>query len=408
MKKLHNKIFYLIYGLLTLLLVTILFISTYTNYNREKNDVLNMLQRIDTKTKNDFGNNPPPEMENNETPPEPKERIFIDAIAYTVTLDSNNNPTNIISNHETSSTINEEEIEKILATKPIQKNHVNNLYLNKYIYSLSADKSTMYILDVSSTRKALIEDLRNFFIIFLIGELIIFFLSSKITNWIIKPVEESFNKQKEFIADASHELKTPLAVITSNIDMIEGKKDDKKWIDNIKNESDRMNKLIINLLDLAKLESQNNVEKTNINLSKIFEKTILPFEGIMFEKNIKLSYDIPDNIEFICDEEQIKELIVILIDNAIKHSKGKVIANLKKDRKNIIMEITNSGDPIPEGDEEKIFERFYKVDKSRNRKDNNYGLGLAIAKSIVTENNGVITAESKNGLTTFKILFKTK
>jgi len=406
MEKLHNKIFYLIYGLLTIVLVSVLFISSYRTYNIEYKEIDNILQHVGEKVRPN--NDMPPAKPDGEEPLEfqdNRERIFVDATVYTVTLDSDMNPTNIKNNNASNeSSITTEEVKELLTNKK----GVNNLYISKYAYSINKEKNTMYIIDISSTNNKLRSDLIISIIILFISEIIIVILTKKITDWITKPVEESFNKQKEFITDASHELKTPLAVITSNIDMIEGKKEDKKWIDNIKNESDRMNKLIINLLDLAKLENDNNITLSTINLSKVLEKTILPFEGIMYEKNIKLTYNIDDNIEYLCNEEQIKELIVILIDNAIKHSKGKVIANLKKEKKNIILEITNNGDPIPKGEEEKIFERFYKVDKSRNRKDNNYGIGLAIAKSITEKNNGEIKAESNNGFTSFKITFKNK
>ena len=406
MEKLHNKIFYLIYGLLTIVLVSVLFISSYRTYNIEYKEIDNILQHVGEKVRPN--NDMPPAKPDGEEPLEfqdNRERIFVDATVYTVTLDSDMNPTNIKNNNASNeSSITTDEVKELLTNKK----GVNNLYISKYAYSINKEKNTMYIIDISSTNNKLRSDLIISIIILFISEIIIVILTKIITDWITKPVEESFNKQKEFITDASHELKTPLAVITSNIDMIEGKKEDKKWIDNIKNESDRMNKLIINLLDLAKLENDNNITLSTINLSKVLEKTILPFEGIMYEKNIKLTYNIDDNIEYLCNEEQIKELIVILIDNAIKHSKGKVIANLKKEKKNIILEITNNGDPIPKGEEEKIFERFYKVDKSRNRKDNNYGIGLAIAKSITEKNNGEIKAESNNGFTSFKITFKNK
>ena len=411
MKKLHNKIFYLIFGLLTFMLITILSITMFQNYAGEKKNIQNILMRANEEHPMKIDGEIP-KLPDGETPPkmdDNKQKVFIDALVYTVTLDDNLKPTNIENNNTSSNTISEEDITKLLEKHNTNKNEViDNLFFSNYAYKLSNNNKTMTIIDISSNKEKLIKVATTSFIILLIGEILIIILAKKITAWITIPVEETFQKQKEFIADASHELKTPLAVITSNIDMIEGKKEDEKWINNIKNESDRMNKLIINLLDLAKLENENNIELSNINLSKTFEKTILPFEGIMFEKKIKLSYNIQDNIEYLCNEEQIKEVIAILIDNAIKHSKGKIIANLKKEKKTISLEITNNGDPIPKGDEEKIFERFYKVDKSRNRKDNNYGLGLAIAKSIVEKNNGNIVAESKDGYTTFQILFKIK
>lgn len=141
------------------------------------------------------------------------------------------------------------------------------------------------------------------------------------------------------------------------------------------------------------------------NISKIVEKICLTFEGIAFQEEVQICTDIQDNISFKCNKEEIEKLISINLDNAIKHSYKKSIikVNMHKEKNNIIIEIVNSGDPIKKGDEEKIFERFYREDKARSRKENRYGLGLAIAKNIVTNHGGTITAASNDGKTTFKI-----
>ena len=233
-------------------------------------------------------------------------------------------------------------------------------------------------------------------------------ISNVITKWITKPVQESFEKQKQFIADASHELKTPLSVIIASSEALEENPKEKKWIKNIKNEADRMNNLIIRLLDLATSEREIKDELKLENLSKIIELSVLTFEGKAFEKNIKLNYDIKENINYKINSNDIKQLIEILLDNAIKHSdKNEVInINLFETNNQIILNVSNKGEEIPNGSEEKIFERFYRVDKSRNRDENRYGLGLAIAKNIVTNHNGMISAKSKDGITTFKVIFK--
>lgn len=141
------------------------------------------------------------------------------------------------------------------------------------------------------------------------------------------------------------------------------------------------------------------------NISKIVEKICLTFEGIAFEEEVQICTEIQDNISFKCNKEEIEKLISINLDNAIKHSYKKSIikVNMFKDKNKIIIEVINSGDPIKKGDEEKIFERFYREDKARSRKENRYGLGLAIAKNIVTNHGGTITAASNDGKTTFKI-----
>ena len=168
-----------------------------------------------------------------------------------------------------------------------------------------------------------------------------------------------------------------------------------------------MIKLVTELLDLAKTEKEQDIEMTYNNLSEIIERSVLTFESILYEKKINFKYKIENNINLKCNEDLIMELMNILIDNAIKNSfiEGNIIINLYKTNKQIILEVINKGFPIKKENEEKIFERFYKIDSSRNRNTNNYGLGLAIAKNIVTKHKGKISAHSSNGYTTFKIIW---
>ena len=240
-------------------------------------------------------------------------------------------------------------------------------------------------------------------------EIIIYFITLYLTKRITHPAEEAFKKQKDFIADASHELKTPLAVIIASSDELKIDKKNSKYIENIKYESERMNNLIKGLLDLSKLENKVSIDNyKNENISKIVEKTSLIFESIAYENNIRINTNIEDNIMFNCSKEEIEKVISIILDNAIKHSykESIILVNLYSDKSNIYIEITNEGDPIIQGDEEKIFERFYRGDKSRNRDTNRYGLGLAIAKNIITNHNGTIKAYSKDNKTIFKINLK--
>ena len=224
----------------------------------------------------------------------------------------------------------------------------------------------------------------------------------------IEKKEQIDEMRREFLSNVSHELKTPLSVIIASTEAFEDNPKETKWITNIKNESSRMSLLITNLLELAASESKEAFKLEEGNLSKAVELSVLTFEGRAFESNVKLEYNIPENIKMKMDENSIKQLIEILLDNAIKHAeKGSIInVNLLEENNSITILVKNKGEEIPKGEEEKIFERFYRKDKSRNRNDNRYGLGLAIAKNIVTNHNGKISAFSKDGITTFKILFK--
>ena len=389
MNKLKNKVFFTIFIILNIFSLSILIVYNVGKYNDE-------YMRINRQLRNDF------RIQNrNFINNDNNVMRFMDADIYTV-LYSNTDIIAIIS-HTTEDEVSDE-IEDV-ANNIIngeKEKYIGFLYTSKYSFNKS--NNSIIIIDNAETNKELLTTLKLSFLLLIIIEIISYIISTKLSLWIIKPVEETFDKQKQFIADASHELKTPLAVIMASADTLE-KDNNKKWIKNIQNESERMNKLITNLLDLSKVE--NNNIKENVNLSKLVEKSLLTLESLMFEKNIKLNYKIDENIEFECNSDEMKQLMGILMDNAIKHSheNGNVTVNLTKD-KDIILEVKNKGDKIPEGEEEKIFERFYRVDKARNRDDNRYGLGLAIAKSIVTKHNGEITANSSKEYTTFRIVFK--
>jgi len=341
----------------------------------------------------------------NNAPNEPKR--FIDSNIYTITL--NNNEIISIISHRIDEEISDEiknKANKITKNINENTNYMGNLYTEKYSYSYHDNIITL--VDHSDDTNKLLSTLTLSILLFITTEIISFIIASIISGWITKPALESFNKQKDFIADASHELKTPLAVIMASSESIAENKNNKKFLENIKNEANRMNTLIQKLLTLAKTENNNHKTYENINLSKTTQKQILSMESLFFEKNIKLDYNIDENIYYKCSTDDIKEILSILLDNAIKHSEknGHIIINLKNEKQRILLEVINKGNPIKKEDEEKIFERFYRVDKSRNRGENRYGLGLAIAKNIVTNYGGKISAHSKDGYTIFKIILK--
>ena len=396
MKKLKNKIFYTIFSILMLSQITFIIIFNVQNYVEQKNIVK---RNLDMAINENRRNNPMFDNTN-------KNIRFMDNTIYTVKLDSKNNIVDVI-NHSDNN-ISENEIKEIANNilKEKQKEKIGFLYIDKYSYKLENGK-ILVIANNSNIQNMLLRGVRNSLIIFILLTIIFICIAKLITNWIIKPVMESFKKQKDFIYDASHELKTPLAVIMANISCLKGNPKEKKWLNNIENESNKMNDLIKKLLTLAKTEREDYV-RCNGNLSKLIELSSISFEAVAFEKGITLKYNIEDNINFYMNENDIRELISILLDNAIKHSyeKEKIKINLRKENSNIILEVINKGDEIKKEDEEKIFERFYRVDKARNRNENRYGLGLAIAKNIVTNHNGKIAASSKNNLTTFKVVFK--
>ena len=227
-------------------------------------------------------------------------------------------------------------------------------------------------------------------------------LSIYFTNKAINPLEETFKKQKQFIADASHELRTPLTIIKTNISLLrenemETIKSQKKWINYIDSQTGRMSILINEMLSLANLDANKKKgEIINFNLSKIISDSLLVFEVVIFEKGLTLEENISENIFINGEKDQIKKLISILMDNAIKYTNknGKISVLLNTEKNKVKLIIKNTGEGIRKEHLEKIFERFYRVDDSRDRGTGGYGLGLSIAKAIVEEHKGKIHAES--------------
>lgn len=403
MKKLRFKIFSILLILLTIFILSLLIIFNAELYQREVNDIKNNMERIENIHNNFYIVNDNVIIDGDNIKP-----LFIDTNVYVVMFDSRYNITNIIS--YTSDGLSNADIVKLAADflSTNKKYDIGNLYTDRYAYSLT-NKNNLIIMDNISINNKLSYYFRTSILIFILLEIIIIYISNLLTKWLIKPVIESFTKQKQFVIDASHELKTPLAIITASAESLELEPKEKKWLDNIKSESERMNKLVTDLLDLAKSENMDNKLNYSVNdLSKIIEKTSLTFESLIYENNLKLETNIEDNIIFNCNSDKIRELLGILLDNAIKHSLegSKITINLYNDKNNIILEVKNRGEPISKDEQEKIFDRFYRVDESRNRNNNRYGLGLAIAKNIVTSHNGKISVNCKDGYTTFKVIFK--
>ncbi len=229
-----------------------------------------------------------------------------------------------------------------------------------------------------------------------------FLISLFLARWAVRPVEKSWAQQRQFVADASHELKSPLAVIRANCDMImaHGEStvhDQMKWLGYIKAESERLSQLASDLLFLAKSDARDDVPVfEKVNLSDIAWGSVLPFESVAFEMKKSIESSIAADIFVKGDAGMLHQLIVILLDNACKHSsEGSVItANLSATQDRVKFTVHNTGEPIPPEHQERLFERFYRIDKARSRADGGVGLGLAIAKRITEDHGGKIALVS--------------
>lgn len=278
-----------------------------------------------------------------------------------------------------------------------------------YVYRKSPVGVEMAFKDSSMYKKTIRKLIMSAVIVGGISIFLSYIICLYIANKAVKPVEEAYNSQKRFIADASHELKTPLAVVKTNVEILKANKNEtvdsqKKWIDYISFQTDRMSKLVSDLLYLAKADNNEVLGvQSKFNISDTIMNQLLSFEAVIYENELTLNCDIQEDIRFLGNKEGINQLVGILLDNAIKHSyKNKEIKVMLKEIKGTIrFVVTNYGEVIPEEDLDKIFERFYRVDKSRSREKGGYGLGLSIAKTIVEREKGTIRAVSRNNETSF-------
>lgn len=234
----------------------------------------------------------------------------------------------------------------------------------------------------------------------------IFFISLWVANLAVKPVEKSLDEQKRFIADASHELKTPLSVISANNKIIEktATPQQKEWVESSNDEIKYMSNIIAEMLTLAQTENITTVNKMKVNLSKLATSLCLQFEPVSYEKNLSLEQKIDNDIIVNFDEKMLRQLVMILLDNAIKHESGggKIILSVEKKSATTILKVTNLKTLIPKEKIAHLFERFYKVDESRTGEG--FGLGLAIAKNIVDSNGSTIAVLSNEQCgTTFEV-----
>jgi len=230
----------------------------------------------------------------------------------------------------------------------------------------------------------------------------LYFVARYLARKIVEPLEESYQKQKQFISDAGHELKTPISVVNANAELLKRELGENQWLSNIQYENERMGNLIAQLLELARTENVSPILE-KIDFSHLVKGEVLPFETVAFENNLVLNSQIADGIYVEGDSMQLKQLVGILVDNAIRHGAGRgEIELLLGEEKHVTkLSLINAGDAIPPEQREKLFERFYRMDDVRNSKENHYGLGLAIAKAIVTTHKGKIDVQCYDGKVEF-------
>ncbi len=263
-----------------------------------------------------------------------------------------------------------------------------------YSYNKLADDQILLIIMDNSISGFQFLQIAGITALIALGILVLIGITFYLSKFVTEPAKQSLVREKRFISDASHELKTPLGAISINAQVLQMDNKDNLYLKNIISESERMGRLIEHLLMLSKLDETETVDFINISVSAICEEMALTYESVAFEKHINFIYEVDENIQISGNEDEIRQLLAILIDNALKNvnEKGKIYLKCKREQNKAYIEVVNTGHGIEPEDLEHIFERFYTTDKSRNR--GSFGLGLSIAKAIVERHGGTIEVKS--------------
>lgn len=405
-----RKKFILVAMLSTMLVLTaIMGVVNFSNYRE-------MLDRADEMTalleQNDgkFPEEPSwHEQDDTETPPakpendeKDKSRFSVETPFetryFTVTVDENREVTDC--DLDRIAAVDEETAEEYTQTAQ-QKNKTTGFQgIYRYRVTETEDGAKYVFLDcrreISNFRTVLVTTIS----VSLLGLAAVFVLVVIFSRMVFRPVEESIQKQKRFITDASHELKTPLTIIDANTEVMEMESGESQWTKSTRKQIQRLSGLVQQLVTLSRLDEEKGLEeKCEFNLSEAVSECVQPYESLAQTREKNLTLNIEEDITYTGDERSIRQLAGILMDNAVKYSSenGNITLTLKKKGKKIFLEVYNDADDLPQGKLDVLFERFYRLDSSRNSGTGGSGIGLSVAKAIVQAHKGKITAENKNG-----------
>ncbi|WP_308635235.1 sensor histidine kinase [Paenibacillus silvisoli] len=401
--------------LMNMIIISLIMLGAFATiyavtYQNVQNDIRMDIRRMTDMDKMDGGPNGPkgPPKMGGEFPRDFHQR----SASFTLMTDNNWNITETNSRFDLDEELYKTAAEKA-AAKPVEFGQFTSDG-TRWAYSVMPGPSgyMIFYMDVTPQQSILTTLTYTFSLVALVMLGVIYLASRYFAGRSIAPVKEAFEKQKRFIADASHELKTPLAVINTNADVLLANSEDAihsqvKWLHHIKSETERMKTLTNDLLYLTQMDdTRERVIQVPFDMSEAVDSVILTMEAVIFEKELQFDYEIEPNLTVTGSSEQMKQVIMILLDNAIKYANpnGSIQIALKRHQGHVLLTVTNTGPGIPADQLDKIFDRFYRGDASRTRKTGGYGLGLAIAKSIVEQHRGKIYAKSVLGeKTTFYV-----
>lgn len=303
-----------------------------------------------------------------------------------------------------------EEEAKEFTEELIEKEKISGYY-GRYRYrkAETEDGKNIYIyLDCLNDLQSIQNFAVNSMLVGGIFLVLVLILVSVFSKRAIRPVVESMEKQKQFITDAGHEIKTPIAIILANTEVIEMCEGESEWTRSIKNQVSRLTELVGSLLMLSKMdETRQQIEMGEVKFGKLIKEISDSFHTMLVQKNQKLELMVDEKLSVYGNEKEIRQLGTILMDNAVKYTPdgGKMRISLKRKEKMAVLDFYNECESLPQGDLNRLFDRFYRTDSSRSREIGGYGIGLSVAKAVVKNHKGKISvkAQEKGILFTVKI-----
>lgn len=394
-KKLQKKLTTLLIFLLTIIWIGILLLflnSTYQNNLKDvKEDVRSALR--ETKWKNFIRTQ--------------GTALDLEDIGYCVFQIDDYKQPHILFQTFTNKT--DEELLRYAKKYSLTWKKTHQTYKYTYIYKLQKKQGRRYLMLISPTPALQATIPAIVLCIFLLfGGLILFTFSSRIiSRWLTQPIEDMISSEKKFISNASHELKTPLAVIRANTQLLQKEiSADNKHLEYIHQETERMIVLVNKMLTLVRLDTaQNQAQPKRFRVDEALYDIIYPMESVAYEKKIRMTADIQEEMYIDGIEDQIQNLLSILLNNAISYTPeyGEIVIRAYIQAKKFYLKVANSGDPIPEEIRDRLFERFFRADEARE--DNgHYGLGLSIASSIAANHGGRIRVDYEDHKNVFSVV----
>lgn len=284
----------------------------------------------------------------------------------------------------------------------------------RYLKSVSPRGVTIVFSDTTTESATLRHLVYSCLAIFVVAMFVFLGISILLSHWVIKPVASAWDQQRQFVADASHELKTPLSVIMANAELMQGdeasEEECKTYSGNILNTTYQMRSLVENMLEMVRVDNGTvKMEFSPMDFSELVSNAVLSFQLLYEEKGLGLNCTADDGIEIHGSEQHLYQVMDVLLDNALKYSApgGTVSVDLVSTGKSCVLSVASPGEAISKEDLKNIFKRFYRADKARAM-NGSYGLGLSIAESIVETHKGRIWAESENGYNIFYVQIPTK